>query len=91
MCFGSGPPVVITPNRTPVSPKTRTLVSVGVAPANPPGPPPYGDCHAKQNAPDSVESRDAIVEQSSPENCSHTPYVLIPIDAIARRNALCVT
>ena len=45
----------------------------------------------KQNAPDSFESRDAIVEQSSPENCSHIPYVLIPIGAITRRNAICVT
>jgi hypothetical protein len=53
----------------------------------------YGrsDCRAKQNAPDSFESRDAIVEQSSPENCSHIPYVLIPIGAITRRNAICVT
>jgi integrase len=31
------------------------------------------------------------VDQSSPENCSHTPYVLIRTGAIARRNGILVT
>jgi hypothetical protein len=34
--------VVITPNRTPLSPKTRTLVSIGAASANPPASPHCG-------------------------------------------------
>lgn len=45
----------------------------------------------KRKRPGLIESRDALVEQSSPENCSHTPYVLLCTGAIARRNTIYVT
>ena len=50
-----------------------------------------GPAEKNESAPDPFESRDALVEQSSPENCSQPPYVLSPVAATAGRNANCVT